>query len=129
MAPFKAGFHGGPAMTNSDEQTVRSQFWPKLQQNLARIPFADELLAAWYCANDAKTPLKVKATLFGALAYFILPFDVIPDVILGLGFTDDLAVLMTALTMIRSHMTQDHRDRARETLDALRQGDTVTGPE
>jgi uncharacterized membrane protein YkvA (DUF1232 family) len=116
-------------MTGNDEQTVISQFWPKLQQNLARIPFADEVLAAWYCANDTKTPLKVKATLFGALAYFILPFDVIPDVILGLGFTDDLAVLMTAMTLVRSHMTQTHRDRARQTLDALRNGKPVTGTE
>jgi uncharacterized membrane protein YkvA (DUF1232 family) len=107
-----------------DEQNVRQNFWPKLQQNLARIPFADEVLAAWYCATDAKTPLKVKGTLFGALAYFILPFDVIPDVILGLGFTDDLAVLMTALTLVKNHVTQDHRDRARATIDRLRSGIT-----
>lgn len=109
-------------MTDSDEQTVRRNFWPKLQQNLARIPFADEVMAAWYCASDTKTPLKVKGTLFAALAYFILPFDIIPDVILGLGFTDDLAVLMTALTLVKSHMTQNHRDRATETLDRLRKG-------
>jgi uncharacterized membrane protein YkvA (DUF1232 family) len=109
-------------MTDSDEQSVRRDFWPKLQQNLARIPFADEVVAAWYCASDAKTPLKVKGTLFAALAYFILPFDIIPDFILGLGFTDDLAVLMTALTLVKSHVTQDHRDRAAATLDRLRKG-------
>jgi uncharacterized membrane protein YkvA (DUF1232 family) len=114
-------------MTGFDEDAVRSQFWPKLRQNLARIPFAEDALAAWYCATDTKTPLKVKATLFGALAYFILPFDVIPDVILGLGFTDDLAVLMTALTMIKSHMTAEHREHANQTLDALRQGKPVPG--
>jgi uncharacterized membrane protein YkvA (DUF1232 family) len=114
-------------MAESDEDTVRSQFWPKLQQNLARVPFAGDALAAWYCATDAKTPLKVKATLFGALAYFILPFDVIPDVILGLGFTDDLAVLMTALTLVKSHMTQEHRDHANQILDTLRQGKPATG--
>ena len=79
-----------------------------------------KLLAAWYCATDAKTPLKVKATLFGALAYFILPFDVIPDVILALGFTDDMAVLMTAMTLMRNHITQAHRDKARSALDAIR---------
>jgi uncharacterized membrane protein YkvA (DUF1232 family) len=109
-------------MAGDDEHNVRTNFWPKLQQNLARIPFADEVLAAWYCATDTNTPLRVKGTLFGALAYFILPFDVIPDVILGLGFTDDLAVLMTALTLIKSHVTQAHRDRAAETLDRLRKG-------
>jgi uncharacterized membrane protein YkvA (DUF1232 family) len=108
-------------MALSDEKSVRHNFWPKLQQNLARIPFADEVLAAWYCATDAKTPLKVKGTLFGALAYFILPIDVVPDVILGLGFTDDLAVLMTAMTLVKNHITQEHRDRARETVARLKQ--------
>jgi uncharacterized membrane protein YkvA (DUF1232 family) len=108
-------------MALSDEKSVRQNFWPKLQQNMARIPFADEVLAAWYCATDAKTPLKVKGTLFGALAYFILPIDVIPDVILGLGFTDDLAVLMTAMTLVKNHITPEHRDRARETIARLKQ--------
>ena len=109
-------------MADNDEQNVRQNFWPKLQQNLARIPFADEVLAAWYCATDPKTPIKVKGTLFGALAYFILPFDVIPDFILGLGFTDDLAVLMTAMTLMKNHITQDHRDRAHDTITRLKTG-------
>lgn len=108
-------------MGSFDENTVRQNFWPKLQQNLARIPFATDVVAAWYCATDTNTPLKVKATLFGALAYFILPVDVIPDVILGLGFTDDLAVLMTALTLVKNHVTQRHRDQASETINRLRQ--------
>lgn len=103
-----------------DEQLVREGFWPKITRHAAHLPFADELLAAWYCATDANTPLKVKGTLFGALAYFILPFDVIPDIILGLGFTDDMAVLITAVTLVRNHITQAHRDKAREMLDALR---------
>lgn len=108
-------------MAVTDEKTVRQNFWPKLQQNLARIPFAAEVVAAWYCATDVKTPLKVKGTLFGALAYFILPFDVIPDVILGLGFTDDLAVLMTAMSLVKTHITPEHRNRAQETIQRLKQ--------
>jgi uncharacterized membrane protein YkvA (DUF1232 family) len=103
-----------------NEQMVREGFWPKLTRNAARLPFADELLAAWYCASDANTPLKVKATLFGALAYFIMPFDVVPDVILALGFTDDMAVLLGAIGLVRSHITQAHRDKARSALDAIR---------
>ncbi len=115
-------------MVSADEQNVKQNFWPKLRQNLARVPFAGDVVAAWYCASDANTPLKVKATLFGALAYFILPFDVIPDVILGLGFTDDLAVLMTAMTLVRNHITQSHRDRARDTIDRLRKGVSLDTP-
>ncbi len=104
-------------MDNSNnEQTVQAGFWPKLARNFARVPFASEAVAAWYAAFDPATPVRVKGTLLAALAYFVLPFDVIPDFLLGLGFTDDLAVLVTAISMVRGHITDKHRDRAREKL-------------
>ena len=104
----------------SNEAAIARDFWPKLKRSLARIPFAEDVLAAFYCAFDPATPIKVKGILLAALAYFIMPIDVIPDVLLGLGFTDDMAVLYTAISMIRSHMTQAHRDKAKETLDKLK---------
>jgi uncharacterized membrane protein YkvA (DUF1232 family) len=112
-------------MTQNDTNTVKQNFWPKLQQHLAHVPFAQDAVAAWYCAFDSNTPLKVRGTLLGALAYFILPIDVIPDFIVGLGFTDDLAVLMTAITLVKNHITQDHRDRAKAKVEALRRGETT----
>jgi uncharacterized membrane protein YkvA (DUF1232 family) len=114
-------------MNSDDEQKVKSQFWQKLAGNLARLPFAEEAIAAWYCAFDPATPLKVKGTLLGALAYFILPFDIIPDFILGLGFTDDLAVLMTAITLVKSNITQVHREKAKTILEQIRQGAVPNG--
>jgi uncharacterized membrane protein YkvA (DUF1232 family) len=110
----------------SNEQKVRSAFWPKLAKVFASIPFAEDAVAAYYCAFDRATPLKVKGILLAALAYFVLPIDAIPDFILGLGFTDDMAVLVTAITMIRSHLKPEHYDMARETLVRLRKGDTLT---
>ena len=104
----------------SNETAIARDFWPKLKRSMARIPFAEDVLTAFYCAFDPVTPLKVKGILLAALAYFIMPIDVIPDVLLGLGFTDDMAVLYTAISMIRSHMTQAHRDRAKETLEKLK---------
>jgi len=104
----------------SNEAAIARDFWPKLKRSLARIPFAEDVLAAFYCAFDPATPLKVKGILLAALAYFIMPLDVIPDVLLGLGFTDDMAVLYTAISMIRSHMTQTHRDKAKQTLEKLK---------
>lgn len=106
----------------SDESTVRRDFLPKLKQGLAHIPFAEDLLAAWYCATDSQTPLKVRGTLWGALAYFILPFDVVPDFIIGLGFTDDMAVLFTAISLVRNHLTPAHRAKAQEALHRLKSG-------
>lgn len=106
----------------SNEQKVRSGFWPKLGKVFASIPFAEDAVAAYYCAFDRATPLKVKGILLGALAYFVLPVDAIPDFILGFGFTDDMAVLVTAITMIRSHLKPEHYDKARETLARLKKG-------
>lgn len=106
--------------TTSQEHRVSKDFWPKLKKSLASVPFAEEVVASYYCAFDPATPIKVKGILLGALAYFIMPIDVIPDFLLGLGFTDDMAVLYTAISMIRSHMTQAHRDKAKETLEKLK---------
>ena len=104
----------------SNETTVTREFWPKLKKSLASVPFAEDVVASYYCAFDPATPLKVKGVLLGALAYFIMPFDVIPDVLLGLGFTDDMAVLYAAISMVRSNMTQAHRDKSKMTLEKLK---------
>lgn len=104
----------------SQEDSVKRDFWPKLKSSLARLPFAEDVVAAYYTATDPATPLRAKGILFGALAYFILPFDVIPDFVLGLGFTDDAAVLVAAIAAIRNHMTQAHRDKAKDALEKMK---------
>src|SRR6185437_693435 len=103
----------------SGEETLRRRFWRKLATVAARIPFAEDLLAAYYCAFDRATPLGVKATLVGAIAYFVLPADVIPDVMPLIGFTDDAAVLTAALRMVASHVTPEHRALAQEKLASM----------
>ena len=100
-----------------DEQTVRRGFWKKLRRVAARLPFAEDLLAAYYCAFDYDTPPQVKGALLAALAYFVLPFDVMPDVMPILGFTDDAAVLATALRMVASYLKPAHREAARAALN------------
>lgn len=112
-------------LTTSQEDTVRQGFFPKLARVFAAVPFAEDIAAAYYCAFDPGTPVKAKGILIGALAYFILPFDIVPDFILGLGFTDDMAVLFAALNVIRTHLKPHHRDRARQTLDRLRKGEPL----
>jgi uncharacterized membrane protein YkvA (DUF1232 family) len=103
-----------------DEAEVRRDFWRKLRRLAARIPFAEDLIAAHYCAFDRRTPLHVKAALIGALAYFVLPTDAIPDVLPVIGYTDDAAVLAAAMKLVASHITPDHREAARRTLARLR---------
>ncbi len=99
-----------------DRESVRRRFWRKFRRVVTRLPFAEDLLAAYYCAFDKQTPRHVQVTLLGAIAYFILPFDFIPDMMPVLGFTDDAAVLATAIRLVASHITPDHRDAARAAL-------------
>src|SRR5476651_856624 len=111
----------GAAFWRSDEGggSLRRSFWRKMRRVAAQIPFAEDLLAAYYCAFDRATPLQVKATLVGAIAYFVLPIDAIPDVMPVLGFTDDAAVLATAIKLVADHILPVHRDAARNSLDRL----------
>src|ERR1700681_2463491 len=103
-----------------DRESVRRRFWIKLKKVVAKLPFAEDLLAAYYCAFDRQTPRHVQATLLGALAYFILPFDFIPDILPVLGFTDDAAILATAIGLLSSHIRPDHREAATAALKRLR---------
>lgn len=102
-----------------DRESLRRRFWIKLKRVAGRLPFAEELLAAYYCAFDRQTPRHVQAALLGAIAYFIIPLDFVTDVLPVLGFTDDAAVLATAIRMVASHIMPEHRAAARA---ALRRG-------
>jgi uncharacterized membrane protein YkvA (DUF1232 family) len=104
----------------ADEAELRRRFWKKLKGLAARLPFAEDLIAAHYCAFDRQTPLHVKAVLVGALAYFVVPVDFIPDVLPIIGYSDDAAVLAAAIKLVSSHVKPDHREAARQTLARMR---------
>jgi len=110
----------GEILEPADEKTarrVRNGFWATLRRALASIPFAEDVVAGYYCAFDPATPARVKAVLLGALAYFVMPFDAIPDFLVGIGFTDDVTVLLGALALVGSNIRPEHRDAARKALD------------
>lgn len=98
------------------------RFWRKLARTLARIPFAEDLVAAYVCAMDRQTPTYVRAVLLGAVAYFVLPADAVPDILAGLGFTDDASVIAAAIAAVGRHLTPEHRAEARARLDRLASG-------
>jgi uncharacterized membrane protein YkvA (DUF1232 family) len=107
---------------NRDAALVRNGFVNKIKAVARRIPFAEDAVAAWFCTRDPATPFRVRATLIGALAYFILPTDAIPDIVAGLGFTDDAAVLLAALKIVGSQISEAHRTRARRWLQSIEVG-------
>ncbi len=108
-----------PRSHTRDHGRVERGFWTKVRRTLGRVPFVEAAVAAYFCAADRDTPLQVKAILMGALAYFVIPTDMIPDFIAALGYTDDAVVFYAALRTVAPHIKERHRDRAREALDGI----------
>ncbi|WP_314584816.1 YkvA family protein [Paenibacillus terrigena] len=98
--------------SQENEEMVKKNFWTKTKKFAGKIPFTKDAVAMYYCAVDAKTPLWAKGIAFGALAYFISPVDAIPDALIGLGFTDDAAVIVAGIKAISGQITDDHREQA-----------------
>lgn len=109
-----------PQVQRVNEIRVARGFWPKITAVASRVPFAGEALAAFFAARDPETPTAAKGIMLGALAYFVLPIDAIPDILVGIGFTDDAAVIAALLAAVGSSIKPKHRQRAAEALDRLR---------
>jgi uncharacterized membrane protein YkvA (DUF1232 family) len=99
-----------------DESGIRRDFWAKLKRVGRRVPFAEDLVAAYFCTLDPATPKRVKLVLLGAIAYFVLPFDGLADFLPLLGFTDDAAVIAAAIAQVAGSITDEHREKARGVL-------------
>lgn len=101
------------------EREVRRDFWTTLKGLAGRVPFVEDLVAAYYCALDPATPMRVRGILLAALAYFLVRWRYRPLTWLwrfpGLGFTDDAAVL-TAVFGLSLHITPVHRAAAARAL-------------
>jgi uncharacterized membrane protein YkvA (DUF1232 family) len=100
-----------------DEAGVLSEFWERIKKLGRKLPFAEDIVAAAYCATDPATPSRVKLLVLGGLAYFVMPFDGIPDILPMVGFTDDAAVIAAVIAAIRLHMKDEHWAKARQFLD------------
>src|SRR5262245_21743003 len=93
-------------------------FWQKLAKTALKAgrQLVRKALCMYYAALAPETPAWAKATMFGALGYFILPLDLIPDAPPVVGYADDLAVILAAAGAVAAHITDEHRRRADETL-------------
>ncbi len=102
----------------ADEEELRRKFWRKLKREAASMPLVEEVLTAYYCAFDRNTPIYVKVVLVGAIVYFVVPEDLVPDTLLGLA--DDAAVLGVAFKLMSSHIKPEHRQAAQDAVARLR---------
>lgn len=110
-----------PAVQRVNEVRVSRGFWPKIRRTAARIPFAGQALSVWFAARDPETPATAKGIMLGALAYFVLPVDAIPDVFAGIGFTDDAAVIAALIATLGANIRKRHREQAEAALERLRE--------
>lgn len=101
----------------TDEEYVQRNFWDKVKQFAAKVPFIPDAVAMYFVMLDTKTPIWAKVTIVAALAYFILPIDAIPDFIPVVGFADDAGAIAAALAAVTKVMTDEHRQKAKEALD------------
>lgn len=108
-----------PAVVRINAQTVKRGFWPKIRRFATKVPFAEDAVALWFCTRDAATPVGTKAMLLAALAYFVAPTDFLPDWFVGLGFTDDAAVIAAAIGIAGRAIKPAHREEARNLLGKL----------
>lgn len=96
---------------------TENSFWNKIKTvfKSAGREVIEKALWLYYAAQDPKVPLAAKTTIYTALAYFILPVDLIPD-FLPMGYTDDLGVLIAAVSTVSMYITEDVKQKANDTL-------------
>ena len=93
-------------------------FWKKLKgfAGKAGIKVVYLALVLYYMLVDEAIDLKSKVIIVAALGYFILPFDLVPDLLPVIGFTDDLSVLMLTFSIVKGKINETHRLKARNTM-------------
>ncbi|MGQ7869834.1 YkvA family protein [Sunxiuqinia sp. sy24] len=93
-------------------------FKRKLQQfgKTAGLQVAYSALLLFFLMKEPSVSIKAKVTIAAALGYFILPTDAIPDLAPLVGFSDDLGVLIFALSQISSNITPQVQDKAKSQL-------------
>lgn len=96
------------------ERYSETSLWRKLAHNAGRAGRAtvEAALQLYYAAQRPDTPTWARTTAYGALAYFILPLDTVPDWLVAVGYTDDLAALTLAVGTLASYIDDDVRARA-----------------
>lgn len=106
---------------NFNEEYNEQSFFEKVLNNLQGI--GEELLynvfVLFYLLQEDTVPMKVKATIIGALGYFIAPLDLIPDLAPGVGYGDDAAAVAGALALAAFYITPEIKERARNKVNEL----------
>ena len=121
--------HKGATMNEQNDERYgryegeysQPRFFAKLFKHAGSIgtSLLYKALQLFYVAQKPEVPLKVKATIYGALGYFVLPFDVVPDMIFGVGYGDDTTALLVALGIAHMYIDEEVREQAKRKLEGI----------
>lgn len=103
---------------NTADHYSDDDFWQKIKKFALKAgkEVIEKALWLYYAAQRPETPTWAKTIIFGALAYFILPLDAIPDVIPVAGYGDDLGALAAAIGMVSMYITAEIKEQAAQKL-------------
>ena len=101
-----------------EEAYSDSGFWDKLKRyaGLAGKEVVEKALLLYYAMQEEKAPAWAKATIAGALGYFIVPLDAIADFTPAVGYADDLGVLALAVAAVATYINDDVRKKTADTM-------------
>ena len=114
-------FAGGTELTKYESRYKEKSFWSKILKFYSRIgkPVVEKVLTLYYVVIDDDTPQWAKSVIYGALGYFILPLDLIPDIMPIVGFSDDLTAIVTAISIITKFIKKEHKEKALKKVNEL----------
>lgn len=102
-----------------EKEFSENNFWTKIKKfaKVAGESVLEPALKLYYSAQDPETPAWAKTTVYGALGYFISPIDAIPDITPIVGYSDDLGVLVAAIAAVAAYIKEEHKEKAKKTLE------------
>ncbi|MCC3589982.1 DUF1232 domain-containing protein [Microcoleus sp. PH2017_28_MFU_U_A] len=103
-------------LSNPQPDYSDESFWAKLKKFAltAGREVVEKALTLYYTAQNPNVPAWAKTVVVGALTYFISPVDAIPDILVGVGFTDDLGVLLAAIATVSVYINAETKAQAQQ---------------
>ncbi|HYG44918.1 MAG TPA: YkvA family protein [Bordetella sp.] len=95
------------------------RFWRKATRHASAAgrQALEKALWLYYAVQNPATPKWARRVIYGALGYFVLPLDAIPDLAPLVGYTDDLGVMTAALATVAFYINDDVKHQASSKLN------------